>query len=263
MSQQVARWRLDDRAAALAARETARQQGKVVEMGRERPLPRAPVLGPAPCRGGRSRPTGQCQRAGRARSHRWSCRRRTLRPIVRTRMRCGTLSPTMVVLRCTQQLLFRLKQFDDTPRVKSTTMLGDWYGNIIRMGNRHLLLFISERSRLPVLIPIRQANKLRTVLPDAMSEMLAWMRVPEDVIAEERQQMSQIAYGRTNSRSLLGTMNDFSFGVRVHFMTSREEPLEDIARALAKTPIMPLKGECPIDLTRATFGLERLSRLDL
>ncbi|MGE3509199.1 MAG: hypothetical protein AB7N65_09985 [Vicinamibacterales bacterium] len=145
----------------------------------------------------------------------------------------------------------------------STTRLGDWYGNIIRMGNRHVLLFISERSRLPVLLPIRQANKLRTVLPDAMSDMLAWMRVPEDVIAEERGQMSAVAFGRTNSRSLLGTMNDFSFGVRVHFLSNRDASLEDIARALAKTPIMPLKGECPIDLTRAAFGLERISRLDL
>jgi hypothetical protein len=203
---------------------------------------------------GNPRPTGRCL----------SVRTRAVAPVVMSppsvapdRPDANALRyavPTMVVLRCTQQLLFRLKQFDEAPPVKSTTTLGDWYGNIIRMGNRHVLLF---------LIPIRQANKLRTVLPDAMGDMLTWMRVPEQVIAEERQQMSQVTYGRTNSRSLLGTMNDFSFGVRVHFITSRDESLEDIARALAKTPIMPLKGECPIDLTRAAFSLERLSRLDL
>ena len=169
----------------------------------------------------------------------------------------------MVVLRCTQQLLHRLKQFDGEPPMKSTTRLGDWYGNVIRMGNRHVLLFISERSRLPVLIPIRQASKMATVLPDAVGEMLAWIRVPESVIAEERRHMSEIALERTNSRSLLGTMNDFAFGVRVHFMTRRNESLEDIARALAKTPILPLKGECPIDLTRAALGLERLPSLHL
>ncbi|MGH9159645.1 MAG: DUF6933 domain-containing protein [Vicinamibacteraceae bacterium] len=54
----------------------------------------------------------------------------------------------MVVLRCTQQLLVRLKQFDDPPPVESTTRLGDWCGNILRMGRRHALIFISERSRL-------------------------------------------------------------------------------------------------------------------
>jgi hypothetical protein len=169
----------------------------------------------------------------------------------------------MVVLRCTQQLLHRLKRYGGEPPMTSTTRLGDWYGNVIRMGNRHVVLFISERTRLPVLIPLRQANKVATVLPGAVSEMLAWIRVPENLIAEERLHMSDIAFGRTNSRSLLGTMNDFAFGVRVHFMTHRNDSLEEIARALAETPIMPLKGECPIDLTRAALGLERLPRLQL
>jgi hypothetical protein len=41
----------------------------------------------------------------------------------------------MVVLRCTQALLLWLKQFDDVPDVRSTTTLGDWYGNLIRMPN--------------------------------------------------------------------------------------------------------------------------------
>ena len=73
-------------------------------------------------------------------------------------------SPSMLVLRCTQHLLVRLKQFDDLPPVESTTRLGDWYGNTLRMGRRHALIFISERSRLPVLIPIRQADRLKAVL---------------------------------------------------------------------------------------------------
>ena len=44
----------------------------------------------------------------------------------------------MVVLRCTQKLLVRLKQVGDLPPVESTTRLGDWYGNILRIGRRLL-----------------------------------------------------------------------------------------------------------------------------
>ena len=108
----------------------------------------------------------------------------------------------MVVLRCTQQLLFRLKRFDDAPAVRSTTRLGDWYGQLLRMGNRHALLFISERSRLPVLIPFREANRLRTAFPDAVCLALGTVGVPADAIEQERAQMSEIAFGRTSSRSL-------------------------------------------------------------
>ena len=160
----------------------------------------------------------------------------------------------MVVLRCTQQLRLRLKQFGDEPPARSTTRLGDWYVNLIRMGNRHVLLFISERSRLPVLISIREANRLRFVFPEAVCQMLAAVGVSATDIEEERSRMSEIAYGRTKSRSLLGTLNDFSFGVRLHFITARHESLHDIARVLARTPIMPLDGARPTDLTRRLFG---------
>jgi hypothetical protein len=159
----------------------------------------------------------------------------------------------MVVLRCTRQLLFRLKQSDEEPSNRSTTRLGDWYGHLIRMGRRHVLIFISEESRLPVLIPIRAANRLRTVFPDAVCQMLAAVGVSPADIVDERLRMSEMAYGRTKSRSLLGTLNDFSFGVDADFMTARHESLEDIARVLARTPIMPLDGASPIDLTRRLF----------
>jgi hypothetical protein len=162
----------------------------------------------------------------------------------------------MVVLRCTQQLLLRLKRFDDPPPDASTTLLGDWYGNVIRMGRRHALLFISAHSRLPVLIPVRQANRLAVVFPDTVCAALAVLGVPQSAIDEERSRMSDVAFGSTNSRTLLGTLNDFSFMARAHFITARQTDLEDIARGLARTPILPLKGARPIDLTRNLFGLE-------
>jgi len=162
----------------------------------------------------------------------------------------------MVVLRCTQQLLLRLKRFDDPPPDASTTLLGDWYGNVIRMGRRHALLFISEHSRLPVLIPVRQSNRLAVVFPDAVCAALAVLGVPQSAIDEECSRMSDVAFGRTNSRTLLGTLNDFAFMARVHFVTDRQATLENIARDLARTPILPLRGARPIDLARKQFDLE-------
>ena len=160
----------------------------------------------------------------------------------------------MVVLRCTQKLLQRLKQADDLPAVESTTRLGDWYGNVLEIGRRQMLLFISERSRLPVIIPIRDAKQLPTVFPEAVCEMLAIVGVPAASIADERSRMVEVAFGRTRNRSLLGTMNDFAFMAQSGD-TKRAEPEspEEVIRFLARTPILPLKGARPIDLTRALF----------
>ena len=160
----------------------------------------------------------------------------------------------MVVLRCTQKLLVRLKQVQNLPAVESTTRLGDWYGNILQLGRRQHLLFISERSRLPVVIPIRESKRLAEVFPDAVCEVLSNVGVATTDIADERSRMSEIAFGRTRNRSLLGTLNDFAFMAQQGNMNRAEpESPEELMRFLAQTPILPLEGASPIELTRAVF----------
>jgi hypothetical protein len=117
----------------------------------------------------------------------------------------------MIVVRCTQKLLVQLKQSGDVPAIESTTRLGDWYGNILRIGARQHLLFISERSRLPVIVPLREAKRLSTVFPGAVCDRLAVVGVSAADLAEECAQMSGMVFARTRNRSLLGTMNDFAF----------------------------------------------------
>ncbi len=73
-------------------------------------------------------------------------------------------------------------------------------------------------------------------------------------IADERSRMSEIAFGRTRNRSLLGTLNDFAFMAQVGSARRPEpETPEELMRFLAQTPILPLDGASPIELTRAVF----------
>ena len=161
----------------------------------------------------------------------------------------------MLVLRCTQKLLARLKQADNPPAVESTTRLGDWYGNILRLGRRQHLLFISERSRLPVVLPITESKRLGTVFPDAVCERLAIVGIAAADIADERMRMSELAFGRTRNRSLLGTLNDFAFMAQSGDARRTEpESPEELMQVLSQTPILPLDGASPIALTRAAFG---------
>jgi Domain of unknown function (DUF6933) len=160
----------------------------------------------------------------------------------------------MVVLRCTLKLLVRLKQIGDLPPVESTTRLGDWYGNILRIGRRQHLLFISERSRLPVVLPIREAQRLGMVFPDAVCERLAIVGVAAADIADERARMSEITFGRTRNRSLLGTLNDYAFMAQTGDARRLEpESPEELMQFLSQTPILPLDGASPIALTKAVF----------
>src|SRR5262245_57904847 len=116
--------------------------------------------------------------------------------------RVGYAVGLMVVLRCTQKLFARLKHAGDTPAVESTTRLGDWYGNLLTIRRRQMLMFISERSRIPVIIPIRDAGRLAIVFSDAVCDVLAAVGVAEKEIAQERSLMSEMAFGPTRNRSL-------------------------------------------------------------
>jgi hypothetical protein len=160
----------------------------------------------------------------------------------------------MVILRCTQKLLVRLKRAGEMPPAESTTTLGDWYGNILRIGHRQHLLFISERSRLPVVLPIRQAKHLEVVFPEAVCDVLAAVGVAAKHILVERSKMSELSFAGTNNRSWLGTLNDFAFMAQQGNANraERESP-EELMRFLAQTPILPLNGASPIALTRAAF----------
>jgi len=153
----------------------------------------------------------------------------------------------MVVLRCTQKLLVRLKQVGDVPAVESTTRLGDWYGNILRIGRRQHLLFISERSRLPVVLPITESKRLTTVFPDAVCERLAILGIAAEDIVDERARMSEIMFGRTRNRSLLGTLNDYAFMAQsVDVRRAEPESPEELMQFLSQTPILPLDARAQL-----------------
>jgi hypothetical protein len=140
------------------------------------------------------------------------------------------------------------------PAAESTTRLGDWYGNVLQLGRRQHLLFISERSRLPVVMPIREGKRLAEAFPDAVCNVLDLVGVAAADIADERSRMSEIAFGRTRNRSLLGTLNDFAFMAQVgNARRSEPETPEELMRFLSQTPILPLDGASPIDLTLAAF----------
>jgi hypothetical protein len=85
-------------------------------------------------------------------------------------------------------------------------------------------------------------------------ERLAIVGVTAENIADERARMSEIAFGRTRNRSLLGTLNDFAFMAQsVDARRTEPESPEELMRFLARTPILPLDGARPIDLTLGLF----------
>lgn len=161
----------------------------------------------------------------------------------------------MVVLRCTRELLARVTRAPVEPAATSTTRLGDWYVALVRVGRRQYLLAISERTRLPVLVPARDARHMAETLAGAVGRVLLGIGVPEAEVEVESTAMVDAVFAPTRNRSLLGTINDFAFAIQ-HRLQREPTSLDELAIWLADTPIHTrFHDGRPMDVTRQVFGL--------
>jgi hypothetical protein len=155
----------------------------------------------------------------------------------------------MVVIRCTQKLLKRV----GAPHggdVTSTTRLGDWYANLVVIDRRPLVLLVSERSRLPVVFPARRVKLLGAHLPGILQDVLEALGIPAPAIAREVGEMRETVIAPTDSRSVLGTLNEFTVMLRHRLYSEPDADLIEVAAWLSETPIMALGNFFPDVKTR-------------
>jgi len=167
--------------------------------------------------------------------------------------------PTMVVLRCTRRLLRRLHETAAEDAPASSTVLGDWYANVLWVYRKPLVLAVSARTLLPVLLPARDPASLGPRLVAALGHTLTALGIPAHRIEEEQRHMAQIVFARTLSRQILGTMNDFYRMLD----PAPDQPLISAALELAEAPCAPIGMETPDRVTVNLFDAVRAGRSPL
>lgn len=117
------------------------------------------------------------------------------------------------------------------------------------------MLRVSEKTLLPVLIPARELGSLVPRLREAVGEVLQALKVPDAAIRDEQREMTSAVIGKTASRQVLGSMNDFVTMLEAYRGSITAAPvLLDLALRLAGTPCGPLRMNCPRDETVRVFG---------
>jgi hypothetical protein len=146
----------------------------------------------------------------------------------------------MVALRCTKKLLARVGPPQEATE-PTTTILGDWYACPLNVGHQRFVLLISEHSRLPVLMAGRDLKHLTDNFPDALAAVLWGLGISAAVIQREVEATREAVIAKTNNRSLLGTLNDFSFMLRWQLPDRADLDLVQAALELSHTPVGPLR----------------------
>jgi hypothetical protein len=162
----------------------------------------------------------------------------------------------MITLCCTQKVLRRLRVAEpEAIAMPPTNALGNWYVNLIYVGRIQMVMATSERSLLTVLLPSADLrNALVVNLVDTTCRLLREIGIDSDCATREVEAMQPALIARTESRSVLASMNDFSLSLDWYWhdgLTSME-----IMLRFAATPKSALMSEGmptgnPSEITRA------------
>ena len=161
----------------------------------------------------------------------------------------------MLTVRCTQKLLRRLDYREETSA--PTTILGDWYANILFSRPQQLVLCVSERSLLPVVLLAKENQTLAPRLGAAVGELLLTLGVAPALVEREQTEMRSFAYGRTKNRRVLGSLNDLMFQLSWYLHDRPESSLLEHSLHLAETPCAPIGYSSPDRVTVELFHSAR------
>ncbi|MBI2069585.1 MAG: hypothetical protein HYT79_03205 [Elusimicrobia bacterium] len=142
----------------------------------------------------------------------------------------------MQLIRCTKKLLVELGLGEAGlySGVEPGAVLGAWYANLIFIDRKKCLLFANEKTLVNFLVVDVSRKDLRERLPEIFRENWRRLLVYEGFSAAAVQAFlvdcDQFVYARTQSKQVLGCMNDMALNYRwLHWDgKSLDEAISDI-----------------------------------
>lgn len=144
----------------------------------------------------------------------------------------------MIIGRGTKKFLARVGQPSNIG-LDSDGHLGDWYATAW-FWSPQVAVFVNERSLLPVLLPLASASTVLARFPLVFEQVAVRLGVPDTALRGELTAMNDQTLAKTESRSVLGTMNEFGHLADNYRWMRNDVDLIDLALWLAEVPCRPL-----------------------
>ena len=134
----------------------------------------------------------------------------------------------MFSIRATRRLLVRTKVAPTLTPPASTTLLGDWYANLVPLEAGEFIVCVSERTLLPVILPASAVQNLAAELSTALSRMLDDLGVDRALVEKERVaarllRAAREAADQRAAREVRAELRDQRFGVAAEGIREQHE----------------------------------------
>ena len=135
--------------------------------------------------------------------------------------------------------------------------LGAWHANLIHIDRCKCVLFANDRTLFNFIAPdvsraaIRELDKLFTIY---LSCILADEGFAEADRARMLSEYDEVGFANTNSKSVLGSMNDLAFHYKYHILEAggvHSPAVPGTIRQLNRMPMHAIKEVFPIEALRA------------
>ncbi|MBI4062976.1 MAG: hypothetical protein HY401_01595 [Elusimicrobia bacterium] len=154
----------------------------------------------------------------------------------------------MSLIRCTKKLLAEmgLGEAGLYSGTEPGSALGAWYANLIFIDRKKCVLFANEKTLASFLVVDVSRKDLRERLPDIfrdnLRKLLVFEGFPAAAIAAPMADCGEFVFARTQSRSVLGSMNDMAYLYKYEILEGKS--VDEAVSLLNQTPfgkIFPIK----------------------
>lgn len=169
----------------------------------------------------------------------------------------------MQLIRCTAKLQkeMGLKKTDLVEDAPDFSYLGPWHANLIFIDRRKCVLFVNDKTLFNFIVPdvskavIRQLDDL---FRNYLQCILADEGFPELVRDKISSEYADVAFAKTNSKSVLGSMNDLAFHYKFNIQEAggvHSPAVPGIISRLNRMPISAIDYRFPIKALLALYDI--------
>jgi hypothetical protein len=161
----------------------------------------------------------------------------------------------MQLIRCTKKLQkeMGLKKSDISENEPKESYLGSWHANLIYIARKKCLLFVNDKTLFNFIVPDisrSQIKELSNIFRVNLESVLAAEDVPKRAKRKIMSEYESIQYTSTNSKSILGSMNDLVFHYKYLIQSEggvQSYAVPSIIKKLNNMPMGALEYVFPID----------------
>ena len=160
----------------------------------------------------------------------------------------------MLTLRCTRRLLDQMGVSPISETAPPTTVLGNWYANLILARPHQIVMCMNERSLLVVLLPAQNFKNAALQFQEEVSVLLTRIGVSEEAVAAEKREMAEVRFGATANRRVLGCLKEAAFALACTLESCPGAPVEDVENYFSEYIYSTIRYRQPRELAIELFA---------